>query len=58
MADYSFDAERFARAMGKRDAAAVEQLVLATAAVNAPAADLDSHERVRALVNDPAFQLK
>jgi uncharacterized protein (DUF1800 family) len=58
MADYGFDAERFARSLRKNEAGAVEQLVLATAAVNEPLSDLDSRERVRALVNDPAFQLK
>jgi uncharacterized protein (DUF1800 family) len=56
MADYSFDAERFARTLGK--GAAFEPLVLATAPVNTPPLDLDAHERVRALVADPAFQLK
>jgi uncharacterized protein (DUF1800 family) len=60
MADYAFDADRFDRTLDSspRGAARIDGLVLATDAVSAIAPDLDPAERVRALVSDPAYQLK
>ena len=60
MADYTFDAERFIRSLpvSADGAARVDQLVLATAAVNPAPEDADAAERVRVLVADPAYQLK
>ena len=60
MASYAFDAPRFMRSLdaaGERPAR-VQRLLLATPPVNGVAADLDLAEHVRALVTDPAFQLR
>ena len=60
MADYAFDAERFDRAIANPSSgpSRMDRLVLATDAVTPPPDGLDPAERVRALVSDPAFQLK
>ncbi len=60
MADYAFDAGRFARSMDSGDGAAgsLERLALATPPVSALGDERDLVERVRVLVADPAFQLK
>ncbi len=60
MAGYGFDAERFARSISATSdrAGRIERLVLATPAVNRPGGDLEETQRVRALVADPAYQLK
>ena len=60
MAGYGFDAERFATSLASGDRGArLESLVLATAPVAAEASRDDPlPERVRALVSDPAYQLK
>ena len=60
MASYAFDAPRFMRSLGGggEPAPRMERLLLATPAVNGVAADLDTAERVRLLVTDPAFQLR
>jgi len=60
MAGYGFDAERFAKSLASGDRGArLESLVLATAPVAAQASRDDPlAERVRALVSDPAYQLK
>jgi uncharacterized protein (DUF1800 family) len=60
MADYAFDADRFDRsiATAASDASRIDRLVLCAGAVNAVPADLDPSERVRALVSDPAYQVK
>lgn len=55
MASYAFDAQRWTRSIGDAN---IEQLVLATPAINPPAAGADVVERVRGLVADPAYQLK
>jgi uncharacterized protein (DUF1800 family) len=55
MASYAFDAQRWSRSI---DAARVESLVLAATPVHRPAEGLDVADRVRALVADPAYQLK
>jgi uncharacterized protein (DUF1800 family) len=56
MADYSFDADHFDRSMA--DAARIDRLVLASDAVSPVPAGADPAEHVRALVADPAYQLK
>ena len=56
MADYAFDAERFERALSTP--ARIDRLVLAVDAVNPVADDADAATRVRALVSDPAYQVK
>jgi uncharacterized protein (DUF1800 family) len=60
MADYAFDGERFERTVAgaASGASRIDRLLLATDAVNAMPDDLDSAERVRALVADPAYQLR
>jgi uncharacterized protein (DUF1800 family) len=58
MASYGFDPERFSRTLARGEGGGVARLALATDAVNPIAAELDDGERVRALVADPAFQLK
>jgi hypothetical protein len=58
MASYGFDPERFSNTLARGEGGAVARLALATEAVNPIAAELDDGERVRALVADPAFQLK
>jgi uncharacterized protein (DUF1800 family) len=55
MASYTFDAARWTRSI---DADHIERLVLATPAVNPVVVGMDSIERVRGLVADPAYQLK
>ena len=59
MSDYAFDAERFDRVLASAPGPArIDRLLLATDAVNALPDGLDSAERVRALVADPAYQLR
>ena len=60
MVDYAFDADRFDRSIAtpSRDDGRVERLVLAAEAVNPVPRDLDTAQRVRALVSDPAYQLR
>ena len=60
MASYAFDAPAWSRSLAGADprAARIESLVLATPAVNPPGTDLDDAELVRALVADPAYQLR
>ncbi len=60
MVDYAFDADRFDRSIAthSRDDARIERLVLAAEPVNPVPRDLDTAERVRALVSDPAYQLR
>ncbi|MGZ5042006.1 MAG: DUF1800 domain-containing protein [Usitatibacter sp.] len=60
MGDYAFDADRFERSVSRDAGGAlrIERLVLATDAVNPVASDLDTGERVRLLVGDPAYQLR
>jgi len=58
MASYGFDQERFSRMLAHGEGGNVERLALATKAVNGVAPELDGAERMRALVTDPAFQLK
>jgi len=60
MADYTFDGERFIRSLpvSADGAARVDRLVLATAPVNPVPEDADAADRVRALVADPAYELK
>jgi uncharacterized protein (DUF1800 family) len=55
MASYAFDAQQWSRSIGD---AGIERLVLAAPPVNRPAAGLDVADHVRALVSDPAYQLK
>ena len=55
MESYAFDAQQWSGSIGD---AGIERLVLAAPAVNRPAAGLDVADRVRALVADPAYQLK
>jgi uncharacterized protein (DUF1800 family) len=55
MASYAFDARKWSASIGE---AGIERLVLAAPAVNRPAAGLDVIDHVRALVADPAYQLK
>ena len=56
MADYAFDADRFAASL--RNAARLETLVLAYPAVGSQDRDAPLAERVRALVADASYQLK
>jgi hypothetical protein len=60
MVDYAFDADRFDRSIAtpSPDDGRVQRLVLAAEAVNPVPRDLDTAERVRALVSDPAYQLR
>jgi uncharacterized protein (DUF1800 family) len=60
MADYAFDAERFERSVAgaASGASRIDRLLLATDAVNAVPEDLASTDRVRALVADPAYELR
>jgi hypothetical protein len=58
MASYGFDPQRFSRTLAPAAGGNVERLALATKAVNRVAPELDDAERMRALVTDPAFQLK
>jgi uncharacterized protein (DUF1800 family) len=55
MASYAFDAQQWSRSIGD---AGIEGLVLAAPAVNRPAAGLEVVDHVRAVVADPAYQLK
>ena len=55
MAGYGFDAARWSRSVGDTD---IERLVLAAPPVNPQPSEADVLERVRALVADPAYQLK
>jgi uncharacterized protein (DUF1800 family) len=56
MASYAFDAPRWERALGSTADRA--RLVLAMAPVNAPPAGAEGVDRIRALVLDPAYQLR
>jgi hypothetical protein len=58
MADYVFDAERFAASLGRNGDERLERLVLAYPAVNAVEAQASMPDRVRALVADASYQLK
>lgn len=60
MVGYGFDADRWQRGLAKTAAGAapVDELVLAMPPVNAASAEMDAGSRVRALVADPAYQLR
>ena len=59
MGAYAFDDRRWLASLGAPvETARLDRLVLATAAVDPVPASLDPAERVRALVADPAYQLK
>jgi uncharacterized protein (DUF1800 family) len=57
MTDYAFDIDRFS-AKRKGDSASLEHLVLAAPAVTPAQAEAGTLDQVRALVADPAFQLR
>jgi len=59
LGSYAFNAPRWTHSLAEGETAReVEHLVLATAPVNPVPADADAVERVRALVSDPAYQLR
>jgi hypothetical protein len=59
LGSYAFNPQRWTHSLAEGETARdVEHLVLATAPVNPVPADADTVERVRALVADPAYQLR
>jgi uncharacterized protein (DUF1800 family) len=58
MADYAFDADRFAATLGAKGAARLDSLLLAYPAVGPTPAEAPIGDRVRALVADASYQLK
>ncbi len=59
LGSYAFNPQRWTHSLTEGETARdVEQLVLATAPVNPVPADADAVERARALVADPAYQLR
>jgi uncharacterized protein (DUF1800 family) len=59
LGSYAFNPQRWTHSLAESETARdVEHLVLATAPVNPVPADADAVERVRALVADPAYQLR
>ena len=59
LGSYAFNPQRWTHSLAEGESARdLEHLVLAAAPVNAIPADADAVERVRALVADPAYQLR
>jgi hypothetical protein len=59
LGSYAFNPQRWTHSLAEGETARdVEHLVLAAAPVNPVPADADAVERVRALVSDPAYQLR